>query len=95
MHMSIDSYFNKYDIFFSIFLRTSVNVAESCVATAIVDVVIEAVSGFGENALLDGMRTSELLATVTAMSVLWRSIGLCPTFSNSSVSVSDSNPLKK
>lgn len=75
--------------------RTSVNVDESWVATCTVDVLIDVVSGFGQNVATVVVVFASVVAVTTLASVRWRSIGLWPTFSNSSVSVSDSNPLEK
>lgn len=64
------------------FQQTSVNVSVVAVSICSVDVAISVDSGFGK------------IATLLPSINFRRSTGLWPTFSNSSVSVSDSHPLK-
>lgn len=64
------------------FVQTSVNVSVDVVSTRVVDVAISADSGF------------DAIGSLLPSANFRRSTGLCPTFSNSSVSVSDSQPLK-
>lgn len=61
--------------------QTSVNVSPFFISIGSVDVLTVIISTFDSVMILLSL-------------LLWRSIGLWPSFSNSSVSVSDSNPLR-
>ena len=79
------------------FGRTSVNVSLFCVSITSVDVLIDVVSGFGQKPVVCSpsiVSCSVMLVVASVADTFWRSGGLWLTFSNSSVSVSDSKPLK-